>query len=100
VVFTNYSLAHCSLLLVAAFLPLLLLHNFWLFFFARFTQNSPSYAPLLFAPLRSCSVADADEVVGELLDGVGGHAGLDGLRVVSDKDGHVGLDDHDAFSAL
>jgi hypothetical protein len=45
-------------------------------------------------------VADANEVVGELLDGVGGHAGLDGFRVVGDEDGHVGLDDHDAFSAL
>jgi hypothetical protein len=45
-------------------------------------------------------VADADEVVRELLDGVGGHAGLDGFRVVGDEDGHVGLDDHDAFSAL
>ena len=45
-------------------------------------------------------VADANEVVGELLDGVGGHAGLHGLGVVGDEDGHVGLDDHDALLAL
>jgi hypothetical protein len=35
-----------------------------------------------------------------LLDGVGGGAGLDGLGVVSDEDGHVGLDDHDTLLAL
>jgi hypothetical protein len=45
-------------------------------------------------------VANADEVVRELLDGVGGNTRLDGFRVVGDEDGHVGLDDHDAFSAL
>ena len=45
-------------------------------------------------------VADADEVVCELLDGVGGYTGLDGLGVVGDEDGHVGLDDHNAFLAL
>lgn len=45
-------------------------------------------------------VTNADEVVGELLDGVGGGAGLDGLGVVSDEDGHVGLDDDDALLAL
>lgn len=45
-------------------------------------------------------VANADEVVGKLLDGVGGRAGLDGLGVVGDKDGLGGLDDHDAFPAL
>lgn len=45
-------------------------------------------------------VADANEVVRELLDGVGGGAGLDGLGVVSDEDGHVGLDDDDALLAL
>lgn len=45
-------------------------------------------------------VTNADEVVGELLDGVGGGTGLDGLGVVSDEDGHVGLDDDDALLAL
>lgn len=45
-------------------------------------------------------VADADKVVGELLDSVGGRAGLDGLRVVGDEDGLGGLDDDDALSAL
>lgn len=45
-------------------------------------------------------VADANEVVGQLLDGVGCAAGLDGLRVVRDEDGFGGLDDDDAFSAL
>lgn len=45
-------------------------------------------------------VANTDEVVGELLDGVGCDAGLDGLRVVGDEDGLGGLDDDDALSAL
>lgn len=54
---------------------------------------------LLFA-FRLYLVTDADEVVAELLDGVGGHAGLDGLRVVGDEDSLSGLDDHDAFPAL
>ena len=64
---------------------------------------------LLFASFSSATfdrgevaslVADTDEVVCELLDGVGGYAGLDVLGVVGDEDGHVGLDDHDAFLAL
>lgn len=45
-------------------------------------------------------VTDADEVVGELLDGVGGGTGLDSLGVVGDEDSHVGLDDDDTFLAL
>lgn len=60
-----------------------------------------------FPPLHSSQgcqltslVADADEVVCELLDSVGGYAGLDVLGVVGDEDGHVGLDDNDAFLAL
>ena len=47
-----------------------------------------------------CLVADADEVVGELLDSVGRGSGLDALGVVSDEHGLVGLDDDDAFFAL
>lgn len=54
--------------------------------------------------MRGCDlaslVADADKVVRELLDGVGGGAGLDGLGVVGDEDGHVGLDDDNTFLAL
>lgn len=45
-------------------------------------------------------VADTDEVVGELLHGVGCDAGLDGFRVMGDEDGLGGLDDDDALSAL
>lgn len=45
-------------------------------------------------------VADADEVVGKLLDGVGSRARLHGLRIVGDEDGLGGLDDNDAFPAL
>jgi hypothetical protein len=49
-------------------------------------------------PLRL--VANADEVIGKLLDGVGGCARLDALGVVGDENSHVGLDDHNTFSAL
>ena len=45
-------------------------------------------------------VSDADEVVGELLDGVGGRSRLDALGVVSDEDGEGGLDDDDTLLAL
>lgn len=45
-------------------------------------------------------VANANKVVGELLDGVGGRTGLDALGVVGDEDGLVGLDDDHAFPAL
>jgi hypothetical protein len=48
----------------------------------------------------ACLIADADEVVSELLDGVGGRTGLDALGVVGDEDGLVGLDDDHAFPAL
>lgn len=46
------------------------------------------------------SVPDAGQIVGELLDDVGGHAGLHRLGVVGDEDGLDGLDDDDAFLAL
>jgi hypothetical protein len=48
----------------------------------------------------ACLVADADEVVAELLDHGGGRTGLDALGVVSDEDSLVGLDDDHAFPAL
>ena len=47
-----------------------------------------------------CLVSDADKVVGELLDGVGGRSRLDALGVVSDEDGEGGLDDDDTLLAL
>lgn len=45
-------------------------------------------------------VADLDEVVAELLNGVGGGTRLDGLGVVCNEDGLCGFDDDNAFSAL
>lgn len=45
-------------------------------------------------------VSDTDQVVGKLLDGVGGGAGLDGLGVVGDENGLGSLDDNDALLAL
>jgi hypothetical protein len=47
-----------------------------------------------------CLVSDLDEVVGELLDGVGGRSRLDALGEVSDEDGEGGLDDDNTFLAL
>jgi len=46
------------------------------------------------------SVPDADEIIAELLDRIGGGAGLHRLGVVGDEDGQDGLDDDDAFLAL
>jgi len=57
-------------------------------------------SPTSFIRCADCLVADADEVVGELLDSVGRRSRLDGLRVVGDEHGLVGLDDDDTFSAL
>jgi hypothetical protein len=48
----------------------------------------------------ACLVSDLDEVVGELLDGVGGRSRLDALGEVSDEDGEGGLDDDNTFLAL
>ncbi len=44
-------------------------------------------------PKRQRSVSDADEVVGQLLDRVGGRAGLHSAWVVGDEDGLSGFDD-------
>lgn len=60
-------------------------------------ENSIWLVNLLF---RLSLVADIDEVVGKLLDGVGGGARLDALGVVGHKDGLGGLDDDNALSAL
>ena len=57
-------------------------------------------SPTSFFGCAVCLVADADEVVGELLHSVGRNSRLDGLGVVGDKHGLVGLDDDDTFSAL
>ncbi len=46
------------------------------------------------------SVAHAGQVISKVLDGLGGSARLDGLRVVGDEDGLDGLDDDDAFFPL
>jgi hypothetical protein len=48
----------------------------------------------------ACLVPDLDEVVGELLDGVGGRSRLDALGEVSDEDSLGGLDDDDTLLAL
>lgn len=48
----------------------------------------------------ACSVSYSDEVIGELLDGVGGIAWLDGFGVVGDKKGLRSLDDDDALLTL
>lgn len=45
-------------------------------------------------------VANADKVCAQLLNGVGGTAGLHGLRVVCDEKRLLGLDDDDALLAL
>ena len=45
-------------------------------------------------------VVDAYQVVGELLDGVGGGTRLHSLGIVGDEEGLLGLDDDDAFLAL
>lgn len=45
-------------------------------------------------------VANAYQVVGELLDGVGGNTRLDVLGVVSDEESLLGLDDDQTFLAL
>lgn len=47
-----------------------------------------------------CLVSDLDEVVGELLDSVGGRSRLDGLGVMGDEHSLGGLDDDDALLAL
>jgi len=48
----------------------------------------------------SSLVADAYQVVGELLDGVGGNTRLDVLGVVGDEESLLGLDDDQTFLAL
>lgn len=45
-------------------------------------------------------VANADEVVAELLDSVGSNTGLHDLWVVGDEDGLGGLDDDNTLLAL
>lgn len=45
-------------------------------------------------------VADAYQVVGELLDSVGGNTRLDVLGVVGDEESLLGLDDDQTFLAL
>jgi hypothetical protein len=45
-------------------------------------------------------ITDLDQVIAQLLDGVGGGARLHRLRVMRDEDGLCGLDDDDAFPAL
>jgi hypothetical protein len=49
---------------------------------------------------RGSLVLLADQVVGELLDRVGGGTRLDRLRVVGDEDGLDRLDNDDALTAL
>lgn len=58
----------------------------------------PSHAAIII--IKVPLVAHADKVVGELLDGVCCRPGLNGLGVVSDEDGLLGLDDDDALFAL
>jgi len=48
----------------------------------------------------SSLVADAYQVVGELLDGVGGNTRLDVLGIVGDEKSLLGLDDDQTFLAL
>ena len=48
----------------------------------------------------SRSIANTDEVVGQLLYGRGCGTRLDGFGVVGDEDGLGGFDDHDALFAL
>jgi hypothetical protein len=48
----------------------------------------------------SSLVTDAYQVVGELLDGVGGNTRLDVLGVVGDEESLLGLDDDQTFLAL
>lgn len=86
-----------SLRFVFFFLSLALLSCTFLVFFR---VNLSFYFPSSIPSGPSNLVADANEVVGQLLDGVGCAAGLDGLRVVRDEDGFGGLNDDDAFSAL
>lgn len=45
-------------------------------------------------------VADADEVVGQLLDRVDGCVGLHAVRVVGEEHGLLGFDDDEAFFVL
>ena len=45
-------------------------------------------------------VANAYQVIGELLDGVGGNTRLDVLGVVGDEKSLLGLDDDQTFLAL
>jgi hypothetical protein len=48
----------------------------------------------------SSLVADAYQIVGELLDSVGGNTRLDVLGVVGDEESLLGLDDDETFLAL
>jgi hypothetical protein len=48
----------------------------------------------------SSLVADAYQVIGELLDSVGGDTRLDVLGVVGDEESLLGLDDDETFLAL
>ena len=61
---------------------------------------SLSVLSALAAPSTRALVSHTNQVVGKLLDSVGGGAGLDVLRVVSDENGLGGLDDDDTLLAL
>lgn len=72
-------------------------------------RNLPGYPSITERPLNYRShighgtdglVADADQVVGEGLDGLCRVAGLGVLTVVADEDGLFGLGDAEAFLAL
>lgn len=45
-------------------------------------------------------IAHTGKIISKFLDGLGGDARLDGLRVVGDEDGLDRLDDDDAFFTL
>jgi hypothetical protein len=49
---------------------------------------------------RGRLISGSGQVVGQLLHGVGGVAGLDVFGVVGDEEGLFGLDNDDAFLAL
>jgi hypothetical protein len=60
----------------------------------------PPAPPLAYQIRTDDLVADADQVVGEGLDGLCRVAGLHVLAVVADKDGLFGLGDADAYLPL
>lgn len=72
----------------------------FLHFSLSFSSIYPSFVQPACPSSRNSLVANADQVVSQLLDSVGSRAGLNGLGVVRDEDCLRGLDDHNALSAL